>query len=114
MRRTLLPVDGVHDVEVDGEDEDIAERVKSAAEVENVGVLEGDLLGDLHHTKDDDQVGAIRIVLASGISSPARDNAEDTAAWCSRVWQVGGDVSYTCGERPIVNMFCRVAERLER
>lgn len=25
----------------------------------------------------------------------------------------GGDVSYICGERPIVNMFYRVAERLE-
>lgn len=72
-RHTLLSVDGVHDVEVDGEDDDIAERVKGAAEVENVGVLEGDLLGDLHHTKDDDQVGAIRIMLASRVSSPVRD-----------------------------------------
>lgn len=46
---------------MDAEDDDIAERVKSAAEVENVGVLEGNFLGDLHHTKDDDQVGAVHI-----------------------------------------------------
>lgn len=71
---------------MDAEDDDVAERVKSAAEVENIGVLEGNLLGDLHHTKDDDQVGAVHM-LASGFPSPARGVEETAAARCPRRWR---------------------------
>ena len=69
---------------MDAEDDDVAERVKSAAEVENIGVLEGDLLGDLHHTKDDDQVGAVHMLesgIRLGLATMSKDMA---AARCSR------------------------------
>lgn len=98
---------------MDAEDDDVAERVKSAAEVENIGVLEGNLLGDLHHTKDDDQVGAVHM-LASGFPSPARGCCRGNGGGKVSARLAGGDVSYTCGERPIVNMLYREAGRLEK
>lgn len=56
--RTLLLVNLGLDVEVDDGDDDVAGNVAGAAHVQDVGVFEGDLAGDLHHAEHDDQVGA--------------------------------------------------------
>jgi hypothetical protein len=56
--RTLLLVDLHLDVEVDAGDEQVADDVESAHAVEDGRVIEGDLLADLHHYKDDHEVGA--------------------------------------------------------
>lgn len=56
--RTLLLVDLELDVEVDAGDEHVADDVESAHGVKDGRVLEGDLLADLHHHKDDHEVGA--------------------------------------------------------
>jgi hypothetical protein len=56
--RTLLLVDLELDVEVDASDEHIADDVESAYSVKDGRVVEGDLLADLHHHKDDHEVGA--------------------------------------------------------
>jgi hypothetical protein len=55
---TLLLVDLELDVEVDTGDDEVAGDVNGANNVEHVLIFEGDLLGDLHHTKDDHEVGA--------------------------------------------------------
>lgn len=55
---TLLLVDLELDVEVDGGDNDVAANVDGANKVEHILIFEGDPLGDLHHTKDDHQIGA--------------------------------------------------------
>lgn len=55
---TSLLVDLELDEEVDRGDEDVADDVEGAHAVEDVRVLEGDLLADLHHHKDDHEVGA--------------------------------------------------------
>lgn len=60
QRRTLLLVDLELDVKIESSDDDVAANVDGADEVEHVLVFEGDLLGDLHHTKDDHEVGASR------------------------------------------------------
>jgi len=56
--RTLLLVDLQLDVEVDAGDEHVADDVESAHGVKDGRVVEGDLLADLHHHKDDHEVGA--------------------------------------------------------
>lgn len=55
---TLLLVDLELNVEVDAGDNEVAANVDGANKVEHVLIFEGDLLGDLHHTKDDHKVGA--------------------------------------------------------
>lgn len=55
---TPLLVDLHLGVEVDAGDEQIANDVESAHAHEDVRVFEGDLLADLHHDKDDHEVGA--------------------------------------------------------
>lgn len=57
-RLTLLCVDLGPDVQVDAHDYQVAEQVESAAGVEHIGIFEGDPLGHLHHTQDDDDVGS--------------------------------------------------------
>lgn len=59
VRHTLLLVDGDLDVEVDGGDNQVASKVKSAGAVEHIGIIERNALRNLHHSKNDDQVGAI-------------------------------------------------------
>jgi hypothetical protein len=56
--RTILLVDLCLDVEVDARDDQVANNVQRAHAVEDIGVIEGNLLGDLHEPQDDDQVGA--------------------------------------------------------
>ena len=56
--RTLLLVDLQLDVEVDAGDEHVADDVESAHSVKDGRVVEGNLLADLHHHKDDHEVGA--------------------------------------------------------
>ncbi len=52
-------------IQVDGDDEQIADDVEGAHAVEHVRVFEGDLLADLHHPEDDDQVRSVRGVAIS-------------------------------------------------
>jgi hypothetical protein len=55
---TPLLVDLHLGVEVDAGDEQVADDVERAHAHEDVGVFKGDLLADLHHDKDDHEVGA--------------------------------------------------------
>lgn len=56
--RTPLFVDLELGVEVDGGDEQVADDVEGAHAVQDGRVVKGDLLADLHHHKDDHEVGA--------------------------------------------------------
>jgi hypothetical protein len=58
--RTLLLVDLELGVEVQAGDDQVAGNVQGADNVEGVGVFEGNLLGHLHHSKNDDKVGTVR------------------------------------------------------
>jgi len=57
--RTFLLVDLDLDVQVDAGDDDIAEDIDGAHQVEDVGVVEGDLFGNLHHPEDDDEIHSV-------------------------------------------------------
>lgn len=59
MQHTLLLVDLRLDVQVHHGDDHIGRNVQSADNVEDIWVLKIDLLGDLHHPEDDDQVGTV-------------------------------------------------------
>ena len=50
IQRTVLLVDLSLDVEVDAGDDDIGEDVERAHAVENIGVVKGHSLGDLHES----------------------------------------------------------------
>lgn len=65
-RRTLLLVDLELGEEIETGNEDVAGKVDGADNVEYERIIEGDALRDLHHTQDDDQVGAIAKKLALG------------------------------------------------
>jgi len=56
--RTLLLVDEHLCVEVEASDDEVAQEVHGANTVEDVGVVKGDTLGDLHHSKNDDNIDA--------------------------------------------------------
>lgn len=56
-QHTLLLVDLRLDVKVHHGDDHVGENVDSTDNVEDIWVLKIDLLGDLHHPEDDDQVG---------------------------------------------------------
>lgn len=55
---TLLRINLGPDVQVDAHDDQVAEQVETTAGVEHIGIFEGDPLGHLHHTQDDDDVGS--------------------------------------------------------
>lgn len=57
-RLTLLGINLGPDVEVDAHDDQVAKQVETTAGVEHIGIFEGDPLGHLHHTQDDDDVGS--------------------------------------------------------
>jgi hypothetical protein len=57
--RTLLLVDLQLGVEVESSNDDVAGEIDGADNVEHEGIIEGNALRHLHHTQDDDQVGAI-------------------------------------------------------
>lgn len=57
--RTLLLVDLGLGVEVEANNDQVADDVEHTAGVQDIGVLEGDLLGHLHHPEDDDDVGTV-------------------------------------------------------
>jgi hypothetical protein len=54
---TLLLVDQEVHVGVDGDDDQIGRKVSSTDHHQDIRILEGDLLRNLHHHKDDYQVG---------------------------------------------------------
>jgi len=55
---TFLLIDQEVHVGVDGDDDYVGEDVSTTNEVEGIWVLHRNSLGDLHHPKDDDQVGS--------------------------------------------------------
>ena len=55
---TLLLVDDGLGVKIDPDDKNVAESVGRATSIEDKRIFEWDLLCKLHHTKDDDQIGA--------------------------------------------------------
>jgi hypothetical protein len=57
--RTLLLVDLGLGVQVEANNDHVANNVEHTASIQDIGVLEGDLLGHLHHPKDDDDVGTV-------------------------------------------------------
>lgn len=83
-RLTLLRVDLGPDVQVDAHDDQVAEQVQTAAGVEHIGVFEGDPLGHLHHTQDDDDVGSacdgIMSVLCQGNGLRGRSKLAEAVA----------------------------------
>lgn len=80
---TLLGVNLGLDVQVDEANDDVAGNVNGANGVEDILVVEGNLLRDLHHTKDDEEVGAAISMLAFFI--PFRCNSASFAAVNARV-----------------------------
>ena len=60
MQRTLLLVNHQVDVGVETDDDGVRRNVHPADDVQDVGVLHGNLLRDLHHHEDDYQVGTAR------------------------------------------------------
>lgn len=52
-------------VGIDGDDDHVREDVTGSDHIEDTGVLHRDLLGDLHHHKDDDQVGTAQSLSVS-------------------------------------------------
>lgn len=70
--RTLLLVDLQLGVEVESSNDDVAGEVNGANDVEYERVVEGDTLRHLHHTQDDDQVGAIANVSVFFFAPPDR------------------------------------------
>jgi hypothetical protein len=56
---TLLLVDLQLGVEVETSNDNVAGKVDGTDNVEHKRIIERNALGDLHHTQDDDQVGAI-------------------------------------------------------
>ena len=59
-RLTLLCVDLHLHVKVYADDYDIRDDVENANAKKDLRVFEGYFLGDLHHTKDNDQIGTIK------------------------------------------------------
>lgn len=55
---TFLLIDQEVHVGVDGDDDYVGEDVSTSNEVKGIRVLHRNSLGDLHHPKDDDQVGS--------------------------------------------------------
>lgn len=61
VRHTLLGVDLILSVQCHGKDENIGEDVASADEQQDLRILKGNLLGQLHHHQDDGEVGAAMV-----------------------------------------------------
>lgn len=78
--RTPLLVDLHLDVEVDAGDEQVADDVEGAHAVKDGRVVEGDLLADLHHHKDDHEVGAALPGQYGGSSRMLADRRKHTFA----------------------------------
>lgn len=112
-RRTLLGVNLGLDEQVDAHDDQVAEKVETAAGVEHIGIFEGDPLGHLHHTQDDDDVGSI----CDGIMSVLHELVLVEAVACGEV-RDGQDccnATHTWGPKPaILNGFCRKTRRPKR
>jgi hypothetical protein len=49
-------------IAVDGNDQDIGENVDATDDHQGIRVFHWNFLGDLHHPKDNDQVGAARVL----------------------------------------------------
>jgi len=59
IRHTPLLVDLQQDVTVDGSNDEVAGDVEGPDAIKDGRIVEGDLLRDLHHSENDDQVGTI-------------------------------------------------------
>lgn len=59
FRYTLFRVNLLLHVEVDGRNDQVRNNVQRADAHEDLGIVEGYLLGYLHHTEDDHQIGAV-------------------------------------------------------
>lgn len=59
-RHTLLLVDLQVGVQVDSQDEKIRQDIACAHQHQDLRVLKGNLLGQLHHHQDDGEVGTVR------------------------------------------------------
>ena len=55
---TFLLVNDIVCICVDCDNDGIGEEVAGADQVHGIWILHGDLLADLHHPEDDDQVGS--------------------------------------------------------
>lgn len=58
-QHTLLCVDLHVNVEVNRDNDHIGQDIPPANQVEGEGIVKGNLLRNLHHSKDDDQVGTM-------------------------------------------------------
>jgi hypothetical protein len=56
---TLLPVDHALHVEIYAQNEQVGHGVRDANTEQDVGVIKRNPLRDLHHSKDDNQVGSV-------------------------------------------------------
>lgn len=94
--RTFLLINLRLDVEVDADNEDIAEHVERAHTVEDHGIVEGDLLARLHHHQDDNQVGAGGRI---SVRPPAASDSSDNDAYiCGFILDGLRDVGAVLGE----------------
>ena len=57
---TLFLVNLLLEVKVDTEDDDVGDDVQDSHTHKDTGVIEGNFLGYLHHSEDDDQIGAVQ------------------------------------------------------
>jgi len=96
--RTLFLVHDRFDVERDAQDDQVAGQVGGAAHVEHIRVIEGNLLRNLHHTKDDDQV-------RSGEQSCQHSVAQFHASWSDDDQKLAQIFAYIWGLRAIVTEF---------
>lgn len=62
VRHTLLSIDFVLGVQGHSQNNDVRKDVASAHQHENLRILKGNLLGQLHHHQDDGEVGAASMV----------------------------------------------------
>lgn len=81
---TFLLVDLEEDPAVDGSNQKVATDVEGSDTVQNERIIERDLLGDLHHSKNDDQVGTVKRK-ASLARRPYRRNIEARSGETTRL-----------------------------
>ena len=56
---TLLLVDLLLNVEIDCNNDQVGDNIKSSHAHQDLGIFKGNLLGDLHRPQDDDEVGTV-------------------------------------------------------
>lgn len=66
--RTLLRVDFLLDEEVDCCDDQVGDDVEASHTQEDLRVVKGNLLGDLHHAKNNHQIGTVEKTASASLS----------------------------------------------